>query len=184
MLSAERINAMKKINEEFKELNKHPLSNFGIFVGLFNEENIFEWICTVLGPKDSLYSGGLFYFKVKFPDDYSNSRPTISFLTPIYHLNIKYSTFGSEPLGNVGLISLINWKPGDSIMKILPEVFVLLYKNNPYDAYDDINQTRKKEFINNPELFDRKAKYFTKKYAIPFSKLKNYPDGWDFTYKE
>ena len=36
----------------------------------------------------------------------------------------------------------------------------------------------------NPELFDRKAKYFTKKYAIPFSKLKNYPDGWDFTYKE
>ena len=31
-------------------------------------------------------------------------------------------------------------------MKILPEVFVLLYKNNPYDAYDDINQTRKKEF--------------------------------------
>ena len=69
-------------------------------------------------------------------------------------------------------------------MKILPEVFVLLYKNNPYDAYDDINQTRKKEFINNPELFDRKAKYFTKKYASLFSKLKNYPDGWDFTYKE
>ena len=107
MLSAERINAMKKINEEFKELNKHPLSNFGIFVGLFNEENIFEWICTVLGPKDSLYSGGLFYFKVKFPDDYPNSRPTISFLTPIYHLNIKNSTFGSEPLGNVGLIIFI-----------------------------------------------------------------------------
>ena len=48
-----------------------------------------------------------------------------------------------------------------------------------------MNQTRKKEFINNPELFIEKARYFTKKYASPFgSYKKNYPDGWDFTYKE
>ena len=185
MLSPEKINAMKKINEEFIQLNKNPLSNFGIIPQLFNEENIFEWKCSLVGPKDSYYKGGLFYFKVKFPDDYPNSRPTISFLTPIYHLNIKYYTIGSEPLGNVGLISLINWKSGDSIMKILPEVFVLLYKNNPYEAYDDVNQTRKNEFINNPELFEKKARYFTKKYANPCAIYKkNYPDGWDFTYKE
>ena len=70
-------------------------------------------------------------------------------------------------------------------MKILPEVFVLLYKNNPYEAYDDVNQTRKNEFINNPELFEKKARYFTKKYANPCAIYKkNYPDGWDFTYKE
>ena len=146
MLSAEKINAMKKINEEFKELNVRPLSNFGMFVELFNEENIFEWKCSLLRPKDTCYKWGLFYFKVKFPNDYPNSRPTISFLTPIYHLNIKYSTIGPEPLGNVGWINLINWEPGDLIIKILPEVFVLLYKNNPNDAYDDTNQTRKKEF--------------------------------------
>ena len=70
------------------------------------------------------------------------------------------------------------------IIKILPEIFVLLYKNNPYDAYDDKNQTRKNEFINNPKLFEKKAKYFTSKYANPSESGKNYSDGWDFTYKE
>ena len=60
----------------------------------------------------------------------------------------------------------------------------MLYKNNPYYAYDDINQSRKNEFINNLTLFKKKAKYFTAKYASPYEIYKNYPNGWDFTYKE
>ena len=63
----------------------------------------------------------------------------------------------------------------------------MLHKNNPYDAYDDINQTRQKEFLNNPELFAKKAKYFTRKYAGPtiYNKiLPNISNGWDFTYNE
>ena len=184
MLSPEKIYAMKKITEEYKKLNKEPLVQLGITVGLFDEDNMFEWECTVLGPKDSFYKGGLFYLKVIFPENYPISRPIVLFLTPIYHLNIKYFIGGSQPLGYLSLNTLNEWKPGDSIIKILPEIFSLLYKNNPYDAYDDINQSRKNEFINNPTLFKKKAKYFTAKYASPYEKYKNYPNGWDFTYKE
>ena len=43
---------------------------------------------------------------------------------------------------------------------------------------------RRKEFENNPTLFAKKAKYFTKKFASPYAKLKEYPNGWDFSYNE
>ena len=42
-LSLEKINAMKRIREEFKDLNNNPISNIGVTVGLPDEDNILEW---------------------------------------------------------------------------------------------------------------------------------------------
>ena len=177
-------NALKIIAEEYKQLNRAPLVNLGITVGLFNEDNMFEWKCTILGPKDTFYKGGLFYIKIIFPPDYPQSKPEMLFLTPIYHLNVKYFISQKQPLGHICVSTLNEWKSGDSVKKILPELFALLHKNNPLDPYDDTNHSRRNEFENNPSLFEKKARYFTKKYASPFSKLKDYPNGWDFSYNE
>ena len=88
-------------------------------------------------------------------------------------------------MGRIELTTLNFWKPGDSIRTVLPHIFLLLLKNNPECAYDDENNTRRNEFINNRPLFDKKAKYFTKKYASPLIReLKDYPNGWDFSYNE
>ena len=43
MLTPEKINAMKRIREEFKDLNNNPISNIGVTVGLPDEDNILEW---------------------------------------------------------------------------------------------------------------------------------------------
>ena len=177
-------NALKIIAEEYKQLNRAPLVNLGITVGLFNEDNMFEWKCTILGPKDTFYRGGLFYIKIIFPPDYPHSKPEMLFLTPIYHLNVKYFISQKQPLGHICVSTLNEWKSGDSVKKILPELFALLHKNNPLDPYDDTNHSRRNEFENNPSLFEKKARYFTKKYASPFSKLRDYPNGWDFSYNE
>ena len=177
-------NALKIIAEEYKQLNRAPLVNLGITVGLFNEDNMFEWKCTILGPKDTFYKGGLFYIKIIFPPDYPQSKPEMLFLTPIYHLNVKYFVSQKQPLGHICVSTLNEWKSGDSVKKILPELFALLHKNNPLDPYDDTNHSRRNEFENNPTLFEKKARYFTKKYATPFSKPKDYPNGWDFSYNE
>ena len=56
--------------------------------------------------------------------------------------------------------------------KVLPEIFYLLYKNNPDSAYDYEDNRRKFEFLNNRELFEEKAKYFTKQYANFLEKKK------------
>ena len=182
MIIPQKINAMKRISEEFKQLNRSPIAGFGITVGLFNDDNIFEWKCTILGPKDTFYKGGLFYLKIIFPDNYPIGKPEIMFLTPIYHLNVKYFIGGNQPLGHICMSTLNQWNPGDSIKKILPEIFNLLYKNNPESPYDDYNHTRRNEFVNNQALFVKKAQHFTQKYARPDLSSKMYPNGWDFSY--
>ena len=182
MLNPQRLETMKRIQAELKELTRSPMINFGITVGLFDDNNIFEWKCTILGPKDTCYKGGLFYLKITFPDDYPNTKPEIIFTTPIYHLNVKYFTQYSQPLGHVCLSTLNNWQPSYKISKALPEIFFLFSHNNPDSPYDDTINSRRNEFINNRALFEEKAKHFTKKYANPLGKKKEYTTDWDFSY--
>ena len=55
--------------------------------------------------------------------------------------------------------------------KVLPEIFTLLSEINPNNiTYDDDKQTRRKESENKRELFKKKTRYFTKKYAIQIVK--------------
>ena len=176
--------AFKRISQEFKHISRNPFCSIGYTIGLFNEDNIFEWKYTVLGPKDTPYHNGIFHLKIIFPEDYPQTKPEIIFLTPIYHLNVSYQVSNLKPLGHVDLHSLNMWKPEDSITKILIEILAIFHFNNPDSAYDDEYNTRKNEFINNRTLFEKKAKYFTKKYANPFIKLKEYPNGWDFSFNE
>ena len=182
-MTPQKLNAMKIITEEYKKLANDPSINFGITVGLLNEDNIFEWRCSMTGPRDSCYKGGIFFLKITFPFDYPNSKPEIVFLTPIYHLNVLYAANQKQPLGHICVNTLNEWKPGDSIIRILPQVFALLNKNNPDSPYDDHLNSRKNEFVNNRPLFNKKAEYFTKKYAYSNDKIIEYKNGWDFTYK-
>ena len=64
MISMKKIEAIKRIKEEFKDLSTNPNPNIGVTVGLVNENNIFEWKCTLMGPKDTSYEGGLFILNI------------------------------------------------------------------------------------------------------------------------
>ena len=182
MLTKEKIQAMKIIQEELKELVRKPLSNFGITVGLIDEDNIFEWKCTILGPNDTCYKGGLFHLKIIFPDNYPNDKPEIVFLTPIYHLNVKFFANGNQPLGHICVNTLNDWRPDYKINKVLPELFTLFSQNNPDSPYDFTDDRRRNEYIYNRALFEEKARFFTKKYADPMINRKEYINDWDFTY--
>lgn len=107
MLSREKIEAMKKIKEEYDDLSSNPITNIGVNVRIPDRNNIFEWIVTMFAPSDTPYKGGLFYLKIKYPNDYPHSRPEVRFITPIYHLNVKDTVSsgpGDEELGHVCLI--------------------------------------------------------------------------------
>ena len=50
-------NALKRVGEEYIQLNISSLVNFCITVALFNDEYFVEWKkCTILGLKDTPYS--------------------------------------------------------------------------------------------------------------------------------
>ena len=179
-MNVQNLQTIKRLRGELLELNKNPLSTFGITVGLYNENNFFEWKITLFGPKDTPYRGGLFYLKAIFPQDYPIGKPEILFITPIYHLNVKYFAHGIIPLGHICLSSLLKWKPENTMNKILPEIFYLLYNNNPDSPYDE--HGRRNEFLCNRPLFDKKAREFTKKYANVNKGYVEYKTDWNFSY--
>ena len=179
MLSAEKIKAMRKLKEEFKDLNEHPISNIGVCVGLPNQDNIFEWQCTLTGPKDSSYRGGLFYLGIIFPDNYPTSAPEVFFKTPIYHLNINPRNTMTERLGHVCISTLNWWKPSNTIREILTSIFALFYMANPESPY---GIDKADEFRTNRPLYEEKAKFFTRKYANPSNNNINITNDWDFSY--
>ena len=180
--SEKKLRAIKILDEEYKDLGKSPMTNIGATVGLINEDNIFEWRFTLSGPKETSYEKGTFYGKIIFSEDYPEKRPIISFITPIYHPNVKHLKDNNNnfPLGNVSVSFLNGWKPGTKIRLILAKLYTIFYMANPECCYD---KNIGKEYKENRGLYELKVKYFTKKYASPFN-LKEYDKDWDFTIDE
>ena len=184
MLNLNKIKAMKKIKEELSDLSANPIANIGVTIGLPDENNIFEWRCSLMGPKDTSYNGGLFFLKVKFPDDYPAKPPEVCFKTPIYHINInphkpKTEEKGAEGLGHVCISTLNWWKDTYTMREVLVNIFGLFYMANPDSPY---GVERADEFRFERAVYEEKVKYFTKKYAHPSVVQKEYDSDWDFTF--
>ena len=182
MYSQEKINAIKRVTKEFQDLSSNPLLNIGASVGLPNQNNIMELRCSMLGPKDTPFADGLFFLKIKFPDNYPKKPPEVSFLTPIYHINVNpkapYKNQG-ETLGHVCISTLNWWKPTSNIKEVLHDIFALFYMSNPKSPY---GMERAEEFRKNKQLYDEKCRYFTQKYAAMNIDQKTYTKDWDLTY--
>ncbi len=173
--------ARKRIVQELNDINQNPILNIGFSVGLPNENNVFEWRCTIMGPSDTSYKNGLFYLRVLLPDDYPNIKPEVRFITPIYHVNVNnQQNYGEEidPLGYVSISTINNWKPNFLMRQVFIDIFALFYLGNPESPF---SLKIKEEMKNNRPLYEKKVKYFTQKYAYVGKPYKEYKT-WDFSY--
>ena len=166
----------KRIKMELNDLEINRVMNIVLSVGLPNPNNIYEWRCTMSGPPDTPYFGGLFYLKIIFPKDYPNSKPEICFITPIYHVNVlPYA----DSLGHICISTLNCWTPQYTIRKVLIDIWALFYTCNIY--YICCNYLCKEEYQNNRMLYEAKCKYYTKKYARIGADYKEYKKtDWNF----
>ena len=57
-------------------------------IGLENDDDLFVWNIVFEGPENTLYEGGYFKAQLKFPDDYPNNPPVMTFKTKMWHPNI------------------------------------------------------------------------------------------------
>ena len=172
--------AVTLINNEFNDLAQNPIAAIGVCVGKPDQNNPYEWRCTMIGPSDTSFGGGLFYLRIKFPTNYPYSAPEVLFITPIYHVNVNHINQPGCPLGHICLSTLNFWNPEYRMREVLTNIFALFYLGNPDSPF---GIDRQNEMRNTPDLFERKIKYFTKKYADPNIGYKEY-SNWDFTYHE
>ena len=170
--------SLNLITHEFQDLKDNPIASIGVCVGLPNPNNMYEWRCTMIGPSDTSFSGGLFYLKIKFPQNYPNSPPEVLFVTPIYHVNVNHINNPQCPLGHICLSTLNFWNSEYRMREVLTNIFALFYLGNPDSPF---GIDRQKEMKENPALFEEKIKYFTQKYAAPNIGYQEY-DHWDFSY--
>lgn len=68
----------KRLQKEYISLKQQPVDNIE---AVPNDRNILEWHYVVIGPKDTVYEGGVYHGKLLFSEDYPYKPPAIIMLT-------------------------------------------------------------------------------------------------------
>ena len=145
--------SLKRLQKEVTEMQKDTPANCSAGP---NNNDLFNWEATIIGPTETPYEGGIFKLKILFPADYPFKPPKITFETRIYHPNINAN-------GGICLDILKDqWSPALNITKVLLSICSLLDEPNPDDPLmPEIAQL----FKSNRAEFNRIARENTIQYA-------------------
>lgn len=143
-----------RILSDLKDIEQNPPSH--VSAGVIDENDIYIWEATIMGPSKSPYTGGIFKMSIVFPLNYPFNPPKIKFLTKIYHPNI-------DLYGNICLDILnTHWSPAMSISNVLLSITSLLDDPN---ASDPLNKDAADLYLSNRDEYNKKARLMTLKYA-------------------
>lgn len=116
----------RRIRGDLLRMIKHPVDNCS--AGPESDEDLYNWVGTIIGPLGTPYEGGVFNITIAFPKDYPFRPPKVKFTTPIYHPNINPNS------GNICLdILKDSWSPALSVQKVMLSLCSLLNDPNPDD---------------------------------------------------
>lgn len=121
---------IQRLLKDVKQIMKNPLIDQGIYY-IHDDTDMLKGYALIIGPSDTAYFGGNYFFELNFPDDYPHSPP-----------KVKYCTNGNNVRFNPNLytcgkvcVSLLNtwrgeqWTSCQSISTILLTLCTLLCKD-------------------------------------------------------
>jgi len=76
-ITKETINRLLK---DVKHIIKNPLTDNGIYY-LHDDEDILKGYALIIGPEDTPYYGGYYFFEIKYPFDYPHTPPKVTYCT-------------------------------------------------------------------------------------------------------
>ncbi len=121
----------RRLLKDVKDMLKSPLTEQGIYY-VHDDADILQGYALVIGPADTLYADGFYFFKFTFPVDYPFSPPLLRFLTGDGQTRFNPNLYRN---GKVCLSILNTWKGEQwtscqTIRSILLTL-VTLFHNNP-----------------------------------------------------
>lgn len=97
---------MKRILSDVKEIYKNPLEEHGIYYK-HDEDNILKGYIMIIGPSDTPYQYGYYFFYITFPDNYPYNPPVVKFQSNPYNVRFHPNFYRN---GKVCLSLLNTWK--------------------------------------------------------------------------
>lgn len=132
---------LRRIRSDVKYLNKEPL--LGIYC-LPDEDNCTVLHALIVGPFDTPYEGGFFYFLIDCPDTYPHVPPKVTLMTTgggRVRFNPNLYANGKVCLSILGTWSGPGWAPVLSLASVLLSIQSLMnekpYHNEP--GFEGIN---------------------------------------------
>ena len=85
--------ALKRLTHEIQDLQETP-NEAVLHLGPISDDDLFQWEAVLKGPRDqsSPYAGGLWLLTISIPSDYPLKPPKVTFITPICHPNVHFTT--------------------------------------------------------------------------------------------
>ncbi|KAI0668522.1 ubiquitin-conjugating enzyme [Trametes maxima] len=145
--------ALRRIQKELRDITNNPLE--GLLVEP-QEDNLFEWKCTIKAASNSPYKGGAFHFTLTLPENFPFKAPSVTFTTKIYHPGINEEGHICVP------VLRDQWKPTVTLSSVLSTIQEKVNNPSPDDPFEpDIAALMK----NDEAKFLATAREWTKKYA-------------------
>lgn len=132
---------IKKLQEEYRFLRKNGI--LATISGTVSpiKKDFLHWFGSIVGPRNTPYAGGTYYFEMKFTNEYPDKGPIdVRMKTPIYHPNITNSN------GHICVQYLSSWNNSNDIAGIVNTIFDLLDNPNPSSSYNSTNISKAQEF--------------------------------------
>jgi ubiquitin-conjugating enzyme E2 Z len=121
--------SIQRLIRDIKEITKNPLSENGIYYK-HHDEDMLKGYAMIVGPSETPYFGGYYFFDISYPCDYPHSPPTIKYCTNGDNIRFNPNLYVS---GKV-CISLLNtwrgeqWTSCQTISTVLLTLCTLLCK--------------------------------------------------------
>jgi ubiquitin-conjugating enzyme E2 Z len=122
----------KRVLRDIKLLYNEPLTDIGIH-HISNENDMNNLKVLMIGPKDTPYDGGFFFFNITFPDEYPMLPPVIKFCTLNAHVRFNPNLYncGKVCLSIINTWSGPGWSPCNDIASILRIIMSMVFTEYP-----------------------------------------------------
>lgn len=137
--------AMKRIISDIKQITRNPLTDHGIYY-VHDETNMMKASALMIGPENTPYHGGFYFFDITYPYNYPHSPPMIKYCTNYNNIRFHPNMYVS---GKV-CVSILNTWRGDQWTSCQTITSVLLticslFDNEPLTnepGFENVNERR------------------------------------------